>query len=186
MEEKKNNKHAAANKKAEEKEETISIPKKEYECLIAKCGERDSFSDRFSRAQAEFENARKRLEKDKADFLKYAQEGFVIELLPILDSLEIAEHHIEEAKDFNAVREGVGMIQGQIQIFLKGLGVERIKTVGEKFDPHMHEAIETEESVDKDDGTIVGELKPGYRLNGRLLRPAMVKIAKKKSEEKKG
>ena len=74
------------------------------------------------------------------------------------------------------------MIQGQIQKFLKDIGVERIKTAGEKFDPHMHEPIEVADAADdKDDGNILAELKPGYKLNGRLLRPASVKIAKKKT-----
>jgi len=103
----------------------------------------------------------------------------LIEFLPIIDNLEMAEKHIAEARDFKAVQEGVDMIQLQIQKFLKDIGLERIKAVGEKFDPHMHEAIETEESKDKEDGLIVAELKPGYRFNGRLLRPAMVRIAKR-------
>jgi len=148
--------------------------------LKAKADERDSLHDKFLRLQAEFENAKKRMEKERIDFLKYANENFILDFLPILDSLEIAERHIKEAKDFKAVQEGVDMIQNQIQKFLKDLGVERIKTVGEKFDPHMHEAIEIEESGDKEDGIIVEELKPGYKLNGRLLRPASVKIVKRK------
>ena len=158
----------------------VTVPKDEYEALKAKAGERDEFYDKYVRAHAEFENVRKRMEKEKADFVKYANESLLLEFLPIIDNLEIAEKHIAQAKDFKSVQEGVDMIQLQIQKFLKDIGLERIKSVGEKFDPHMHEAIETEESEDKDDGLVVAELKPGYRLNGRLLRPAMVKIAKKK------
>jgi molecular chaperone GrpE len=74
------------------------------------------------------------------------------------------------------------MIQSQIQNFLKDIGVERIKSVGERFDPNLHEAVETEESAGKEDGLIVSEFKAGYRLNGRLLRPASVRIVKKKPE----
>ena len=159
--------------------ETVTLPRQEYDALKAKADERDSYYDQYVRAHAEFENIKKRLEKDKADFVKYANEGLLIEFLPIIDNLEMAEKHIAEAKDFKAVQEGVDMIQLQIQKFLKDIGLERVKTVGEKFDPHMHEAIETEDSKDKEDGLIVAELKPGYRLNGRLLRPAMVKIVKK-------
>ena len=75
------------------------------------------------------------------------------------------------------------MIQLQMQKLLKDIGVERIKTLGEKFDPHQHEALEVEETGDKDkeDGLVIGELKPGYKFNGRLLRPASVKIVKRKS-----
>lgn len=172
MEENKNN-------KAPDKEKAITISKEEYEALKSKADERDGFSDKYLRIHAEFENAKKRLEKEKADYLKYANEEFIVEFLPILDSLEIAEKHIKETKDFKAVQEGVNMIQDQIQKFLKDIGVERVKTVGEKFDPHIHEALEVEESGDKPDGIIVAELKSGYRLNGRLLRPASVKITKK-------
>jgi len=159
--------------------EAVTLPRQEYDALKAKADERDGYYDQFVRAHAEFENVRKRMEKEKADFFRYAYEGLLIEFLPIIDNLEMAEKHIAEARDFKAVQEGVDMIQLQIQKFLKDIGLERIKAVGEKFDPHMHEAIETEESKDKEDGLIVAELKPGYRFNGRLLRPAMVRIAKR-------
>ena len=160
-------------------DEMVTIPRKEYEALKAKHDENDSYYDKYVRAHAEFENAKRRMEKDKVDFLKYANESFVIDLLPIVDSLEISEKHIKGAKDFKAVQEGVDMIHLQIQKFLKDIGMERIKTVGEKFDPNLHEAIETVDVKDKEDGIITEELKPGYKFNGRLLRPASVKIVKK-------
>jgi len=160
--------------------EKVTLSGEEYAALKAKADERDAFQDKYVRAHAEFENIRRRLEKEKADFTKYANEGLVFELLPIIDNLEIAEKYIKEAKDFNAVREGVDMIQSQIQKFLKDIGLERLSTVGAKFDPHLHDPIETEESNDKDDGIIVAELKPGYNFNGKLLRPASVRINKKK------
>ena len=162
-------------------EELVTITKKEYQALKAKSEEHDASNDKYIRAHAEFENARKRLEKDKADFAKYANENLIFDLLPIIDNLEIAEKHIKEAKDFKAVQDGVDMIQLQIQGFLKDIGLERIKTIGEKFDPHMHEPIETVESSDKEDGIIVDELKPGYKLNGKLMRPASVRVVKRNS-----
>ncbi len=160
-------------------EEMVTIPKKEYEALKSKHDERDLYYDKYVRAHAEFENAKRRMEKEKGDFLKYANESFVIDLLPIVDSLEISEKHIKEAKDFKAVQEGVDMIHLQIQKFLKDIGVERIKSTGEKFNPNLHEAIETVDIKDKEEGLIVEELKSGYTFNGRLLRPASVKIVKK-------
>ncbi len=166
--------------KQNNKEDAVTIPRQEYECLKAKAGEAEGLQDKFLRAHAEFENARKRLEKEKLDFLRYANEGLILELLPILDNLEIAERHINEAKDFKAVQEGVDMIQLQMQKFLKDIGIERIKTEGEKFDPNLHDPIETEENKDKEDGLVVAELKPGYKFNGKLLRPAAVRIVKKK------
>lgn len=159
-------------------EDTVTVTKQEYEALKAKAAERDQFSDKYVRAHAEFENVRKRLEKDKADFVKYANESLIFDLLPIIDNLEIAEKHIKEAKDFKAVQDGVDMIQMQIQSFLKDIGMERMKTLGESFDPHMHEPIETVKDDAQQDGIIVAELKPGYKLNGRLLRPASVRIVK--------
>lgn len=177
---KNNNKNNEAGMQAEE---TVTIPKKEYELLKAKHDERDSYYDKYVRAHAEFENAKKRMEKDKTDYAKFANECFVIDFLPIIDSLEMSEKHIKEAKDFKAVQEGVDMIHLQIQKFLKDIGVERVKTAGEKFDPHMHEAMGTVDDKDKEEGKIVEELKPGYTFNGRLLRPASVRIVKHKDSD---
>jgi molecular chaperone GrpE len=159
-------------------EEMITIPKKEYEALKAKHDENDSYYDKYVRAHAEFENAKRRMEKEKGDFLKYANESFVVDILPIVDSLEISEKHIKEAKDFKAVQEGVDMIHLQIQKFLKDIGLEKIKSVGEKFDPNLHEPMETVDAKDKEEGLVIEELKPGYIFNGKLLRPASVKIVK--------
>lgn len=170
------------NKPDNNKDDKVTVLKQEYDALQTKAAECENFRDKFLRMHAEFENARKRLEKEKLDFLKYANEGLILELLPILDNLEIAEKHIKEAKDFKAVQEGVDMIQVQMQEFLKDVGIERIKTVGEKFDPNLHDPIEVEESKE-DDGKVLAELKPGYMFNGKLLRPALVKITKKKEEK---
>jgi len=169
------------NKKANNKKDEIAvISKEEYDTLKARAEECEGLKDKYLRAHAEFENARKRLEKEKIDFLRYANEGLILELLPILDNLEIAEKHIKDAKDFKAVQEGVDMIQLQMQKFLKDIGIERIKTAGEKFDPNLHDPMEVEDTAGKDDGMIVAELKPGYKFNGKLLRPASVRIVKRK------
>lgn len=170
---------AKDNNNKKQAEETVTIPKQEYEALKAKHDERDAYYDKYVRAHAEFENAKKRMEKDKVDFAKFANECFIMDFLPIIDSLEMSEKHIKEAKDFKAVQEGVDMIHVQIQKFLKDIGVEKVKSVGEKFDPHLHEAMETIDSKDKEEGLIVEELKPGYLFNGKLIRPASVKIVKK-------
>ena len=177
-----------SNQKAEKipnKEDKVTLSKNDYDDIFKKSEERDAFYDKFLRMQADFDNAKRRFEKEKTDALKYANENFVFDLLPILDSLEIAEGYIKEAKDFKAVQEGVGMIQGQIQKFLKDIGLEKIDVSNAKFDPHIHEAVETVEDSDKEDGSIVGELKPGYKFNGKLLRPVLVKVVKKNSEDKK-
>jgi len=161
-------------------EESVSLSKKEYDELKAKADERDAYYDKYMRAHAEFDNARRRMEKDKADYARFANDSLILEFLPILDNLEMAEKHLKEAKDFKAVREGVDMIQVQIQKFLKDIGVERIKAEGVKFDPHLHEPLEVVEAEGREDGDILSELKPGYKINGRLLRPASVRIVKHK------
>ena len=180
-EEKKNDKSPQDKQEETAGDETVTISRQELDALKAKSGDRDAFQDKYLRAHAEFENVKKRMEKDKADFMRYANEGFILDFLPIADNLEIAEKHIKEARDFNAVRGGVDMIQAQIQKFLKDIGVEKIKTAGEKFDPNVHEAVETDEEEGKEENMIIQELKPGYKLNGKLIRPAMVKIVKKKT-----
>lgn len=163
-------------------DDVFTLPKAEYESLKAAADERNTYYDKYLRLQAEFDNAKKRFEKDKGDLLRYANDGFLLDFLPILDNLEASEKHIKEAKDFKAVQEGVDMIQQQIQKFLKDIGVERVKTVGEKFDPHMHDAVEADEAAEGEDGKVIAELKPGYRMNGRLLRPALVRIIKRKEK----
>lgn len=183
MSEEKNNKRSQEKEGSKDKvveKEMVTVSKEELDALKAASGEKDACQDKYLRAHAEFENIKKRIEKDKVDFMRYANEGFVLDFLPIADNLEIAEKHIKEAKDFKAVRDGVDMIQAQIQKFLKDIGVERIKTAGEKFDPNFHEAVETADEEGKEEGLIIQELKPGYRFNGKLIRPAMVKIVKRK------
>ena len=85
-------------------DDIVSVPKKELDELRAKAAERDSFHDKYMRAHAEFENARRRIEKDKADFVRYANDSLIAEFLPVFDNMELAEKHIKEAKDFKAVR----------------------------------------------------------------------------------
>ena len=161
--------------------DVVSLSKSEYEALKLKADERDGYLDKFVRAHAEFENAKRRMEKDRIDSMKYANDSFVLDFLPIADNLEKAERYIKEAKDFKAVQDGVNMIHLQIQKFLKDIGVERIKTVGEKFDPHMHDPLETEDAKENEEGVISAELQAGYKVNGRLLRPASVRVTKKQA-----
>ncbi len=170
---------------AGEDKEMATIPLKEYEALNEAKRERDSYRDKYLRVHAEFENARKRLERERREFYSYAHEGFVTEFLPILDSLEMASKHMNEKGDLKAVRRGMEMIHQEVQKFIGGLGVVRIKTLGEKFNPHLHEAIEVIESDDKEENSIIEELKAGYTLNGKLLRPVGVKISRKKDKGKK-
>ena len=138
--------------------------------------ERDSLVDRLARAQAEFENARRRASKEQQDFRDYAAADVIKALLPALDSFERAlESGRPEGGDF---RSGVELIYKQLQDGMAKLGVRPIPAKGEPFDPHYHEAIELVETTDVPDHEILEELQRGYKFKDRLLRPAMVKVAK--------
>ncbi|HET6180249.1 MAG TPA: nucleotide exchange factor GrpE [Candidatus Sulfotelmatobacter sp.] len=137
--------------------------------------ERDSLLDRLARAQAEFENARRRASKEQQDFRDYAAADAIKPLLPVMDSFERALQAKSESGDF---RSGVELIYKQLQDALAKLGVRAIPAKGEPFDPHVHEAIEMVETSDVPDHEVLEELQRGYKLKDRLLRPAMVKVAK--------
>jgi molecular chaperone GrpE len=142
--------------------------------------ERDSLVDRLARAQAEFENARRRASKEQQDFRDYATADAIKALLPALDSFERALHTTSDSgrSDGGDFRSGVELIYKQLQDALAKLGVRPIPTKGELFDPHYHEAIELVETTDVPDHEILEELQRGYKFKDRLLRPAMVKVAK--------
>src|SRR5713226_9239514 len=137
--------------------------------------ERDSLLDRLSRTQAEFENARRRASKEQQDFRDYATADAIKSLLPVVDSLERALQVKSDAAEF---RGGVELIYKQLQAALAKLSVNAIASLGEPFDPRYHEAIEMVETTDAPDHHVVEELQRGYKFKDRLLRPAMVKVAR--------
>jgi molecular chaperone GrpE len=137
--------------------------------------ERDSLLDRLARAQAEFDNARKRAIKEQQDFRDFAMVDAIKSLLPAIDSFERALQSKSDAADFRA---GIELIYKQLQDVLTKLGVRAIVAKGEQFDPHVHEAIEMVETSDAADHEVLEEWQRGYKFKERLLRPAMVKVAK--------
>jgi molecular chaperone GrpE len=137
--------------------------------------ERDSLLDRMARMQAEFENARRRTVKEQQEFRDYAAADALKSLLPVVDSLERA---LLTKSDATELRNGVDLIYKQLQTALAKLSVHPIASKGETFDPHYHEAIEMVETSDAPDHQIVEELQRGYKFKDRLLRPAMVKVAR--------
>jgi len=138
--------------------------------------ERDALLDRLARLQAEFENARKRAAREQQEFRDYALADTIKTLLPILDSFERALK-IESAKG-SEIRNGIELIYKQLQDALLKLGLRPIPAKGEPFDPHLHEAVEMVETTDAQDHQVLEELQRGYKLKDRLLRPAMVKVAR--------
>lgn len=137
--------------------------------------ERDALLDRLARAQAEFDNARKRAAKEQQDFRDFASVDTIKSLLPVIDSFERALQAKSEPSDFRA---GIELIYKQLQDALAKLGVKPIAAKGEPFDPRVHEAIEMVETSDVPDHQVIEEWQRGYKLKERLLRPAMVKVAK--------
>src|ERR1700741_743825 len=137
--------------------------------------ERDSLLDRLARAQAEFENARRRAAKEQQDFRDYASADAIKALLPVIDSFERALQVKSEPGDF---RNGVELIYKHSQVVLTKPGFPSLPAKGEPFHPRFHEAIEMVETNEAPDPQVLEELQRGYKVKERLLRPAMVKVAK--------
>jgi molecular chaperone GrpE len=136
-------------------------------------GERDQLVDRLARMQAEFENARKRAEREKIEFRDYATGNVIEQFLPVLDNFELA---LKATGSADQLRTGVELIVKQMEEVLRQLQVTPIPTVGEAFDPRVHEAIGSVEREDLPDHFVADEIRRGYKLRERLLRPAMVRV----------
>ena len=144
--------------------------KTEYEQLRA---ERDQLVDRLARLQAEFENARKRAEREKTEFRDFATGNVVEQFLPVLDNFELA---LKATGSAEQLRSGVELIVKQMEEALRQLQVTAIPTVGEPFDPRVHEALGQVEREDLPDEHVAEEIRRGYKIRERLLRPAMVRV----------
>lgn len=167
-------------------EETITISKKEYGDLKEDSELKDKYWDRLLRAHADFENYKKRNEKERVDLLRYANEGLIADLLTIIDDFDRALNSTEEHKDFETLVTGVKMIRGHLDDLLKRKGVTIIETVGAKFDPMKHEAMMHVETDEHPDNTVIEEVRRGYAIEDRVIRPAVVKVSKKREELKNG
>ena len=132
------------------------------------------FKDRYLRTLADFENFRKRSEREKNDYFKYAMAGVIKDLLPVLDNFDRALEHAEEGDDFH---KGVALIYKQLFDVMRRHGLRIIEEAGVHFDPNIHEGVVTEEDPSVPNHTVVAVLQKGYFLHDRLLRPAMVKVA---------
>jgi molecular chaperone GrpE len=149
--------------------------------LAAVTAERDQLAadkadlqDRLLRARAEFDNARRRSERERSDYIQFAALDLVKDLLPVLDDFERALN--VETADTNYAK-GVELIYQRFSDLLKKAGLEPIETQGRRFDPNVHEAVQREHTEEAEDQAILGELQKGYNFKGKLLRPAWVKVA---------
>jgi len=138
--------------------------------------ERDALQDRLLRQAAEFDNYRKRVDRDKKDFAQYAAVDFVRDLLPIIDDFERALQ--TGAPGAESYREGLELIHRALMDMLRKRGVTTIDAVGTDFDPQIHQAVAYEEAPEYGDGEVMEQFARGYRLGDKLIRPAMVKVAK--------
>src|ERR1035438_454910 len=137
--------------------------------------ERDALLDRLARLQAEFDNARKRAVREQQDFREFAAADVIKNILPILDSFERALKASADSTDF---RNGIELIYRQFQDALQKIGVQQILATGQPFDPRVHEAVEMVDTAEVPDHHVLDELQRGYKYKERLLRPAMVRVAR--------
>ena len=165
-------------KKTEEKvskEEVLSSKLKELTDTVSTLKtEKEDFYNKYLRALADTENKRKRFEKEKQDILNFGLESLLKDLLPLIDSLNKALQ--VDDKESSSMRQGVELVRKQLLEFLEKKGVEAIETNDNAFDPEFHQAIQKEESEEVTSPTIKTEYVKGYLLNGRLLRPSIVRV----------
>jgi molecular chaperone GrpE len=160
--------------------DTPPDPAAEMEDLRRQVAEKQ---DRLLRALAEVDNVKRRTQREREDYVRYANEGLVRDLLPILDNFDRALDAARASQEAAKVVEGVALIQRELLKVLERVGVTRYSAVGERFDPNRHDAAGRVVSTNQAPDTVVAELTAGYTLNGRVLRPAQVVVAAAPDED---
>jgi molecular chaperone GrpE len=146
--------------------------------IDALTAERTSLYDKLIRRQAEFENYRKRVERERGELYQHGRDDVLLQFLPVVDNFERALSSLESSEgDAEALRHGVELIHKQFKDALSKFGLEAVEAVGQTFDPHVHEAVTTEATDKHKENTVIQEFQRGYRIGDRLLRPAKVKVA---------
>jgi molecular chaperone GrpE len=146
--------------------------------VTAARAEAESYLDDLRRLQADFDNYRKRTLREQTARAASASQALVARLLPVLDNFELAVSHAEQSRDFDRMLKGVEMVFGVLREVLQGEGLVKIEAEGKPFDPERHEAVVAVEQEGAEPGTVVDVVRTGYELRGKVLRPAMVKVAK--------
>jgi molecular chaperone GrpE len=145
--------------------------------LVKAKAKAEDYYGQLQRLQADFDNYRKRTQKEKLELIKYASERLVVELLPVLDNFDRAVSSAKVNPDFTAFSQGVEMILRQMQTALSKEGLKAMDAVGQPFDPNLHEAVLRVASEEHPENTVVEELQKGYYLKEKVLRPCMVKVS---------
>jgi molecular chaperone GrpE len=159
----------------EPQQDSVAKLQAQIEALTA---EKGSLYDKLLRGQAEFENYRKRTERERAELYQHGRDDVLLQFLPVVDNFERALSSLETSEgDAEALRHGVELIHKQFKDALSKLGLEPVEAVGQTFDPHVHEAVTTEATDKHKENTVIQEFQRGYKIGDRLLRPAKVKVA---------
>jgi len=166
----------------EEEVDELTALRKELETVKAQAQE---YLDGWQRARAEMSNLRKRFERDQEEYTKLANAGLITRILPILDDFERAFQTVPDNLRELTWVDGVFLIWRKLQAILEAEGLKPIEAVGKQFDPLVHEAVMQEETTEHEDGEVIAELQKGYKLHDRVLRPSIVKVAKRVEPEAK-
>lgn len=161
--------------------ETLSDADSAADALAPLREERNRLKDQLLRTAADFDNFRKRTKKDLEESERRGREETVREMLPVFDNLERAVAAASSAKDVASIVDGLRMVLKLFDDQVQRIGVQRLVSIGERFDPAVHDAIQQQETDEHPPGTVIAEVVPGYRLGERLVRPAMVVVARKPS-----
>lgn len=159
-------------------EEAVEVEAEEVDELTQLKEQLEEKNDQFVRLNAEFQNYKRRVEKEKADIFKYGSEKIVTDLLMVIDNFDRASDSFEENEQTKSIIHGIEMIQNNFIDILKKHGVEEIEALDRPFDHDFHHAVMSEDSEDHDEETVVEVFQKGYTLNQKVIRPAMVKVSK--------
>ncbi len=160
--------------------EEAKIPDDELSALKEKAAQADGYLDKMLRMQADYDNRRKRQDRERLDFIKFANEDLIAALLNVMDDFERAIDSAKNSNDAKALLQGIEMIKQHFQATLEDYGLKKIDPMGLPFDPDRHEAIAHIEDDGHPENIVLEVMRKGYELNGKILRPAVVKVSKLK------
>ncbi|MBM4079652.1 MAG: nucleotide exchange factor GrpE, partial [Planctomycetes bacterium] len=159
----------------------VEVAEEELRALQEKAGERDQLRDKYLRAKADFVNLQNRIERERQAWSETALRVFFMKLVPVLDDLDRALNASSDGPDSDGLAQGFRMVADSLYRALAQCGIEPIQAKGQRFDPALHEAMYQEETNEHPDQTVLDELQRGFTLNGQVIRPAKVKVSRRKS-----
>ena len=176
---------AAEGAQAEPPLEKVELSNEEISELRKKASEYDELLDQCRRIKAEYSNYQKRTEKERDQWSKHAHKEILLKILPVIDDLQRTRKACDLVQDTDSIRAGIEMLCASAEKILEGLGVKARKSVGEKFDPTLHEAVLTQETDEFPEGTVISEVEPGYLTSDSVLRPSKVIVSVKPKDAQK-